>query len=681
MKNTIDFILTTAASELISKVLSGKTLNFTRMAVGDGFNYDTTVAKGYTTLVNEVLSIDITKKETLSASSVKITSAFKNTDTQKEFYYREVGLFAQDPDTGEEVLYAYGNRNDAAELITPSYSSVITKQLAFIIAVGNSANITFNVNANVYALQEDMVKTQADITMLNSTKADKDSLVNGLNPKDGVKTYAELQALTTKEVGDYYWCSDGDGVYPEGNYRWTGTSWSFCGTGDEGYNIVSSDIKKKANTSLFRNILDYSNDYNLYNPNNGIVGAYIGSSTGKVTFGSSAEGYVVTELIDVSKYEYIVVRYNKAIQLGLYNSDGFIVRLTGSDTPVNVLISLTYNNTKATHIRAQFKLEPDGSEYDYSKTMIYGGLSDTDVRKPYVPCENVFIPKDSIQGLTTEINDMKEVSNSLFSKIGIKQCAWRGCTWDINPSTQLLERYAPENSMPAFRKAIEKNFDFLWIAVVQYANDYETFYACHDSTTANVSSTNITFRTSTPEEIDAVRLNSRGWIKWEESDLIIPKLENVFKLAYRNGINLGIRLGSMPDNTDNENRLKLWNSFIKLCERYDMSTCIYSGDANQIAVLHSYKPNWIVQLTGDSTDTVDTTINNLKDLSTKGYKYPSYIVYSSALDESVMQKARELGIRIFAVADEPTITNETLEKYGDLCVDGVITHSKLNFNY
>ena len=50
MANTIDFILTNAASELISKVLGGKTLNFTRMAVGDGFSYDTTAAKGYKTL-------------------------------------------------------------------------------------------------------------------------------------------------------------------------------------------------------------------------------------------------------------------------------------------------------------------------------------------------------------------------------------------------------------------------------------------------------------------------------------------------------------------------------------------------------------------------------------------------------------------------------------------------------
>ena len=202
MANTIDFILTNAASKLISKVLSGKTINFTRMAVGDGFSYDTTAAKDYTALVNEVLSLDITKKETLTASSVRITSAFKNTDAQQEFYYREVGLFAEDPDTGEEVLYAYGNRNDAAELITPTGSSVITKQLSFIISVGKSANITFSVNADVYALQEDLTTLQTTLNDLNRTKAnlyciDVKNPPVGFTPAIGDGNTDDSQAINT----------------------------------------------------------------------------------------------------------------------------------------------------------------------------------------------------------------------------------------------------------------------------------------------------------------------------------------------------------------------------------------------------------------------------------------------------------------------------------------------------
>ena len=180
MANTINFILTNAALELIPKILNGKTLNFTRMAVGDGFSYDDTIAKGFETLVNEVLSVDITKKEVLTTSSVRITSAFSSSDAQKEFYYREVGLFAQDPDTGREILYAYGNRNEAAELITPIGKNIVTKKLIFIVSVGDSANVTFNVNEDVYALQSDMLEVQENLRQFETGKANKNLSNTGM---------------------------------------------------------------------------------------------------------------------------------------------------------------------------------------------------------------------------------------------------------------------------------------------------------------------------------------------------------------------------------------------------------------------------------------------------------------------------------------------------------------------
>lgn len=197
MANTIDFILTNAAKELSAKVLNGKILNFTRMAIGDGYSFDTNVAKGFITLVNEVLSLDITKKEVLDEESVKITSAFSNTDADAEFYYREVGLFAEDPDTKEEVLYAYGNRNDAAELITPAGNNIVTKQLMFIVTVGDSANVTFNVNQDIYALQTDMVDVQTDI---NQVQTDIEEIQNNV---EGVQNNIEgvQNNITTLQTG------------------------------------------------------------------------------------------------------------------------------------------------------------------------------------------------------------------------------------------------------------------------------------------------------------------------------------------------------------------------------------------------------------------------------------------------------------------------------------------------
>ncbi len=79
----------------------------------------------------------------------------------------------------------------------------------------------------------------------------KNELLNGLIAKEGVKTWAQLQAMTAgNTVGDFYYCSDGDGTNPAGNYRWTGSGWSFGGTGDEGYNILKSDLTQLERTNI-----------------------------------------------------------------------------------------------------------------------------------------------------------------------------------------------------------------------------------------------------------------------------------------------------------------------------------------------------------------------------------------------------------------------------------------------
>lgn len=207
MANTINFILTNAALELIPKIINGKTLTFTRMAVGDGFSYDENVAKGFTTLVNEVLNLEITKKEIENSSTVKITSAFTSADVQKEFYYREVGLFALDPDTGNEILYAYGNRNDAAELITPNGSSSVAKRLIFSVSVGNSANVIVNINSDIYDKADKNLANTGMITncLLEVPQRIKYELANGyLTIKAGsvvIVPYGTVDLSATYPVG------------------------------------------------------------------------------------------------------------------------------------------------------------------------------------------------------------------------------------------------------------------------------------------------------------------------------------------------------------------------------------------------------------------------------------------------------------------------------------------------
>lgn len=109
---------------------------------------------------------------------------------------------------------------------------------------------------------------------LNQNKVNKDEVTNVLTPK-GNSVYASLPS-SNNAIGDYYYCSDGDGVNGAGNYVWNGTSWYFGGTGDEGYSELkntkvdsqtSYEIAIETYYALKRTGKIYSSKVWLYNTN------------------------------------------------------------------------------------------------------------------------------------------------------------------------------------------------------------------------------------------------------------------------------------------------------------------------------------------------------------------------------------------------------------------------------
>lgn len=104
-----------------------------------------------------------------------------------------------------------------------------------------------NANAELIASRngKSNLKTRIDdleneTTAQLAEKVNKDEVANGLTAK-GAVLHANLPT-TGNTVGDYYYCSDGDGVHPAGNYVWNGTTWYFGGTGDNGYNKLVKEL-------------------------------------------------------------------------------------------------------------------------------------------------------------------------------------------------------------------------------------------------------------------------------------------------------------------------------------------------------------------------------------------------------------------------------------------------------
>lgn len=164
-----DNALTVQGMVAIAALVAGGTLEFTRIAVGDGELKDGQVPGTMKKLNNQLFDVTINKVYSDSVSQATIQGVFSNSQVATGFYYRELGLFAKDPATGSEILYAYGNAGKDAEWITPAgESSIIEKEIHIVVLIGNATNVTATLNSGIYAIKKE---TEAALAL----KADLDN--------------------------------------------------------------------------------------------------------------------------------------------------------------------------------------------------------------------------------------------------------------------------------------------------------------------------------------------------------------------------------------------------------------------------------------------------------------------------------------------------------------------------
>lgn len=165
--------ITTAGQILASKTLESKILEFTRFAIGDGTLPDENLetVQALENLINEVFSFNITNIKRDRETQVDLQGTFQNIELENATHLRELGLFAKDPDTQKEILFAYVNYGDNAEYIN---NSELEKQERFYdmyIVIDNPDNIIITIDAStVYVTKaqlEEALNTKADKTYLD----------------------------------------------------------------------------------------------------------------------------------------------------------------------------------------------------------------------------------------------------------------------------------------------------------------------------------------------------------------------------------------------------------------------------------------------------------------------------------------------------------------------------------
>jgi phage-related tail fiber protein len=191
---------------LQAKAQIGTQLNFTRLAVGDGSLSGQSVTD-MTAFIHEVLSIPITKAKTLTGGVALIGGILSNQGLSSGFYWREFGLFAQDPDEGE-ILYCYGNAGALAEYIPAGGGAdILEKQIAIEPIIGSATNVTASINQSlVYATQDDL-NAKVDkvsgkqLSTNDYTTAEKDKLTGIANNANNY-SHPSTHASTMIVMGD-----------------------------------------------------------------------------------------------------------------------------------------------------------------------------------------------------------------------------------------------------------------------------------------------------------------------------------------------------------------------------------------------------------------------------------------------------------------------------------------------
>lgn len=184
--------LTDQGRQLQSKAQIGTALTFTRVALGDGSssNWETMTGLG-----NEMLSLSIQDHEVVGDGTSRLRVIMTNENLANGFFVRELGVFARDPDTGDELLYSYTNAGNQPDFLPAgSGASMVENVFDLYTVIGNAQSVT--------AVISDYITI--------ATKQDIDKIRPQLMPVGGLTH--QLARKRSNEDGDVEWFDPEEGV-------------------------------------------------------------------------------------------------------------------------------------------------------------------------------------------------------------------------------------------------------------------------------------------------------------------------------------------------------------------------------------------------------------------------------------------------------------------------------------
>ncbi|MEK3947328.1 phage tail protein [Paenibacillus sp. FSL H7-0703] len=210
--------ITNRGRNLLAKAEAGMTkITYTKFSIGDG-KLSGQLPVMLKALINEKVSFPVSRLKIQSENVVVPGFDFGNQGIPNGFFFREVGLWATDPDLGE-ILYAYANSGEGAEYIDAQNTSAVLKKLFnFELTVSNTAQVTVVVDDTIiYATPQDVAdalknaKDYTDTQIANVKVPDATTTVKGIvRLSENFKDTRPTTVPNSKALSDLYTASMAD---------------------------------------------------------------------------------------------------------------------------------------------------------------------------------------------------------------------------------------------------------------------------------------------------------------------------------------------------------------------------------------------------------------------------------------------------------------------------------------
>lgn len=134
--------LTLQGNKMILKSATGRAddrLIITKAIIGDG--QLTKSIDSLTSLVNPKLEIGLSNIKDVTNGQMQLQFNFDNKKVETGFYWREVGIYGKNGDSGEEKLIGYSNASGLTSYIPDKTNAIPMQRLLIALGVGDNPNV------------------------------------------------------------------------------------------------------------------------------------------------------------------------------------------------------------------------------------------------------------------------------------------------------------------------------------------------------------------------------------------------------------------------------------------------------------------------------------------------------------------------------------------------------------